>query len=755
MKYISLIAFLVSLQGFCGSITIAERGKTPQYSIILPADPTPSVRYAAEELQEYVSRITGTRLAITDSSSPLSIRLVPTDRYGDEGFNIKVDKNKNLVISGGAVRGVLYGVYEILETYGGVGWFSSWHTVVPKKDRFTIPDTLSDTQRPAFAMREPLWFDAFKPDFASHLRMNGDSMRLGDIHGGNTYRFGGGLGNAHTLPHLVPAEEFFDSHPEYFALVDGVRVRDRQLCLSNPDVLRIVTERVLERIRRDPKAKYFGVSQQDTMGYCTCEECKKIDDYEESPAGSVIHFVNKVAEAVEKEFPDKIIETLAYQYSRKPPRHVKARHNVMPCLCTIECDFYRPLDGSPYRENKAFLEDLKGWGRVTDNLYLWDYVTNFMHYDLPFANIMVLQPNLKTYRDAGVTSVFAEGAYQGRHADFAELKTYLLAKLMWNPDQDAGKLIDRFLAGYYGKAAPYVKKYLKNLHSLPRNSETQHLGIYEQVRTPILTDAFLEDALKTWLKAMRTVKDDKALLYNVRTSALSVVYTILYRRATNASKKVWCSANPQSFVPPANTAKLLALFEEILKEAGDTFLSESGLRQEKYLALIRSLNNVSIPAQGTDKVKIEEDVLHISDSAACEIVPDADATNGKAIKIPATHRKWCVTLRFDTVATDPDAEYTLRFRAKVVRRGGASGNAQAFSAGVYDDDATRTVRAKEPRLSATADGYQWYELVTWKPQDGQYFWFAPGWFDANTLRENPDLEAVYLDCLELERAGQR
>ena len=156
-------------------------------------------------------------------------------------------------------------------------------------------------------------------------------MRVGDQHGGKV-RFGSGL-FVHTFNTLCPPEEFFATNPEYFSEINGGRVKDHtQLCLTNPHVLRIVTERLLARIRQDPTAKLFSVSQNDWYNFCTCPDCKAIDDREESHAGTMITFVNKVAEAVEKEFPELWIETLAYQYTRKPPKTLKPRRNVVPRL---------------------------------------------------------------------------------------------------------------------------------------------------------------------------------------------------------------------------------------------------------------------------------------------------------------------------------------------------------------------------------------------------------------------------------------
>ena len=60
------------------------------------------------------------------------------------------------------------------------------------------------------------------------------------------------------------------------------------------------------------------------------------DEEEYSPSGSMIRFVNKVAEHFEKDYPNLMIHTFAYQYIRKPPEQTKPRDNVVVQICSIE-----------------------------------------------------------------------------------------------------------------------------------------------------------------------------------------------------------------------------------------------------------------------------------------------------------------------------------------------------------------------------------------------------------------------------------
>jgi hypothetical protein len=570
-------------------LTLATRGQPAACTIVRSAHASPSQLYAAEEFQRFTEQMTGVKLPIITDAEPLpeSAILVGDTRHtaevlgspvdlealGDDGFRLRC-LPPHLLILGGPVRGTLYGVYEVLEQFGGCRWYSTWHSVVPQLDVWRLP-ALDQTQRPAFAMREPFWYDMFDGDLAARNKANGNAMRLDDHHGGKV-RFGGGL-FVHTFNTLCPPEEFFATHPEYFSEINGQRVKDHsQLCLTHPDVLRIVTERLLARIRKDPAAKLFSVSQNDWYNFCTCAACKAIDEREASPAGTMITFVNQVAEAVEKEFPEVWIETLAYQYTRRPPKTVRPRHNVVPRLCTIECDFSHPLDQSAFEENRKFVEEIRGWSAMTDKLYIWDYTTNFRNYLGPFPNVLALQPNVKFFREHRVVGLFEQGAYQGRHGDFAELKAWLLAKWLWNPDLPAEALLADFFSGYYGAAAPLVRRYFDELHTFHRDPATQPLRIFDDVKNPVIPDSFYARAATLWQQAETAVQDSPVHSYNVRMGAIPVLYARLMRMPPADESKVDLTPERRELA-----ADLLARFEE----AKDIRISESAQHHDRTLAL--------------------------------------------------------------------------------------------------------------------------------------------------------------------------
>ena len=750
------------------AISLAERGQPPAYTLVYPANASASQTYAAEELQRFIEETTGVKLPITDDSADLPAKAIllgdtrhtetllkakpDWEKLGMDGFRLKVCP-PHLLILGGPVRGTLYGGYEVLERFAGCRWYASWHSVIPRRDAIILPDDLDETQIPAIAMREPFWYDYLKEshgDFAARNRANGNSMGLAAKHGGHSFRFGEGLWYCHTFEHLCNPDEFFDTHPEYFSEVNGKRLKyPSQLCLTNPDVLKLVTERVLEHIRKDPTAKYYGVSQNDWHNFCTCPNCKAIDDREESHAGTMVLFVNAIAEAVEKEFPDKVIETLAYQYTRKPPKFARLRHNVIPCLCSIECDFAFPLDKSPYRQNRSFIDDIKGWSEQTDQLFVWDYTTDFHAYTVPFPNVLALQDNIRFFKRNNVKLLFEQGAYQGRHGDFAELKGWLLAKWMWNPELPAETLLQDFFNGYYGKAAPYVRDYFDALHSFYRDTENRPLTIFLSPGDLAFPDEFLVRAEQLWQLAEEAVKDSPAHLYNVRMGAFPVLFTRLQREDRFGIPEVILTANPDLINPPESLRKLAKACLDRMNEAQDIRLSEGLGTHNNWRARIEALAAGPQPVKIPDdlsRVQVEERHIGLGKPGTWgAFVDDPEAEDGKAMKLFNTHFEWCAQLAFSKVAFDPGTTYELRARIKVEKKPDAEG--EAFWSGVYDETGKRGILSIEQKVGTAGDGYVWYSIGTWKPERGHYFWIGPGRFKDGKSA----IQAVYLDKLEFIR----
>jgi hypothetical protein len=275
--------------------------------------------------------------------------------------------------------------------------------------------------------------------------------------------------------------------------------------------LRLAIERVKRWMREHPEANVIDVSQSDTGYWCQCPSCKVLNDAEGSPSASIIKFVNAIAEAIEGEHPHVKVETLAYQYSRKPPKTLKPPPQRDHQALRHRVPLRPPARHLPLRGEQAVQEDLEERRKIAPTLYIWDYTTNFAHYLQPFPNLFVLQENIKYYAEHSVKGVFAEGNYSpGGNGEMAALKAYILAKLLWNPNIDVEQHVREFLRAYYGRAAEPIYSYLKLLHSQVK--ENVHVHIYDPPTAPYLNDRFLEEAEKLFDEAERLAESEEVRL---------------------------------------------------------------------------------------------------------------------------------------------------------------------------------------------------------------------------------------------------
>ena len=516
-----------------GVVTIADN-RTAQAVIVIAEDAGEPEQHAATELADFLQQITGakfdivhppaaakrSRLLVGPKAAKLAAADFSTEGLDADGIIIRTAGN-DLILAGGYPRGTLYAVYTFLEDELGCRWWSSTESTIPNKPTLNVAK-LDVRYVPRLEYREPYWFDAFDGDWAVRNKSNGHRPRLDEKRGGkHTYE-----GFVHTFNRLIPPDKYFKDHPEWFSEIKGKRTYERaQLCLTNEEMRKELIKNLKERLRKNPAATIASVSQNDWHGNCQCTKCAAIEKEEGSPAGLMLRFVNSVAADIEEEFPNVAISTLAYQYTRKPPKYVKPRDNVIVRLCSIECSFSKPLADE---RNKKFRDDIVGWSKICNRLYIWDYTTNFKHYIMPHPNLRVLGPNVKFFADHSVKGIFEQGAYTSNGAEMAELRAWVLAKLLWNPTRNGQELIDEFIAGYYGPAGPHIKAYLDVTHNAVEASE-DWLGCFEKYTAKFLSFETLSEGWAHLKAAEAPVRDNPELRFRIQVAQLPVMYTLMMR----------------------------------------------------------------------------------------------------------------------------------------------------------------------------------------------------------------------------------
>ena len=755
-------AFACAAGDAAEGLAIARRGAPADCTIVVRSDASPCERYAAEELRGFIGRQTGVELDLADDSSPLPEKAVllgdtrhtaevlggadsQVSTLGDEGFRLKVSGGRLLVL-GGSGRGPLYGVYELLERFGGCAWYSSRIEVVPRLDSFSVPGGLDEVQRPAFALRTQNGNGLRRnPRLAARNKMNLESF--GPELGGSRFRYDRVLGKCHTFEPLMPAARWFADHPEYFSEIDGRRTGFKsQLCLTNPDVRRICTEEVLKRIAESyPKGtRYYGVSQNDWNTYCRCAKCAAVDRRERSHAGTLVEFVNHIAEAVERKYPDVFIETLAYTYTRRPPARLKPRRNVHVCLCTIECDFARPIASSRSIENRWTHQSLKRWGASPAELGVWDYATDFACYLHPWPNFRSLRPNLRLYRDCGVAHMLVQNDGAGVNDIWTDLRVWLMAKWMWNPDLDEEMLLKRAFKDCFGPAASDVRLCFDELHGCPRDTKLFPMGCFEMVHAPGLPNDCIDRAA-AHLSRAADIAEGTPYAENVLRARLPIDFT----RAIRGCARPFLSRDPGS-IDAARYAEEQAgarRVASVLNSPGGLGFAGDRAWNEVFRRRICEFAERKRPTKAARRIRLEEWNLIGRMPTSFNVADDPMAHDGRAAFLPGKDEVCNAWFWMDALQTDPDGLYMPRLRIRV---DGCAPDGEAFRAGVFNrHDGTAVSGIVVPAsqiqqaTAGTGSRYIWYGLEPFTPRRGDAIWIGLAGGD-----RRPD---VWIDCLSVER----
>ena len=379
---------LLALQSHAALI---QEGKS-DYQIVLSDGAISSEVTAAKELQNFLTQITGVTLPIVQEKGSVPSILVGqspevSQALGGLDFaSLKSDEiilktvGKDIILCGERPRGSLYAVYELLETEFGVRFWSLDATDVPQKKTLELP-VLDHRYAPTLFYREG-YYDVLQhnPQFAVRARNNGHCINIPEDWGGHLTLHG----FCHTFELYLPSKTHYKDHPEWYAFRDNRRLDNySQLCLTNEEMRKALLEEILRRLRSEPNTRILDLSQNDNQLFCQCGKCEAFVKEHGNQSDLLVDLVNYVAAAIEKEFPNVMVETLAYQYTRSAPKSIFPRKNVMIRLCSIECDFGRPLDSD---SNRSFADDVRAWYKVAPVLFIWNYVTNFTKYYLPHPN---------------------------------------------------------------------------------------------------------------------------------------------------------------------------------------------------------------------------------------------------------------------------------------------------------------------------------------------------------------------------------
>jgi hypothetical protein len=684
---------------------------------------------AAHEISAYLGRLTGTvPMVKTEGEAPSGKAIFVGDTAVARAAGIEVadmrpeewivrSVDQGVLIVGGRPRGTLYAAYHYLEDACGVRWWNPWEELVPQLREIPLAG-LEMSGQPGLQYRDIyMLYGRDGGRFAARCRLNreGDATISPEYGGCRDY---GPPYHVHTFYKYIPPAKYFADHPEYFSLIDGKRQADRnQLCLSNPELRQLFIAKLRAYIQDcEAKAKaadtpppvVYDISQNDWGGQCQCAACQAIVKREgDSEAGLLIDFINEIADAIKVDYPYVYIDTLAYQYTQKPPAHIRPRDNVIIRLCDTRSNATFPITSE---ENTDFREFLRTWGQIAKNLRIWDYaVTYAKPRGLPYPSADTYAEDFRFYAEHHVEGVFTELEYPVI-ADVRDYKVWLMAKLLENPQADTGELARTFTDGFYGPAGTLFRDY----RALLRNSQNEKRA-YIAMGPGVSAFSFLDfatvsESQKLFDQGEALLAGDDVRLRRWRHARLSLDRATCARWRSLMGDWVRLGNAPADF-PLDREAIANRIRETWTEQAG---IRLAGTRREKALASMES-----------ELTKYASLPLNLAPPAEFAALPPGSVHDFTA----DLTRNWKDIVQ---VVKDPEAESGIANRLSFPNSGGEKHALEKYKLpmpwGLYNPRTKKfVVSAMITPEDVPAPGYHWYKFGTHAIEPAMYLYFFWSW----------------------------
>ncbi len=531
----------------------------------------------AEKFNGYVKMILGKELNVTNKKTKSPVIELAVNENNGSDYTFSSD-NRNIKIVADNKAHLLRGVYDFLEQFGGIKCYTS-KMIKTTSDKITFPKKKGGyvlDYNEYFEMRDTDWMSSKDDEYSRFRGFNTDVYRF-EISGqqadetdeqakqridkqtayyesmGDRTQYISGFCHTFTADFLN-STKYYDKgeNLECYALDSKGNRRRDELCLSNPKTFEIVKDEVFEilenkrethsvsgkKYKPNAPLQIISLTQSDDLTGCKCDECVKCAKEHGGYSAPNLLFVNKIAQAVKDAGYDNVaIDTFAYRYTRSAPTDIVPLDNVIIRLCTIECCASHYIDDEKCLANKAFMKDLADWSKICGRIYIWDYCTDFSYFEALFPNLNAMAHNIRIYYEHNVKGIYEEGNYtldpNNPDPEFAELRSYLISKVMQNPYCDYDAVIKEFCDGYYGEAGEYIYQFITKADTY---AARKHINIYMKPSAVLKCSKAELTELNDLFEQAKNAATGEAL-ENVKSSELCWRYYKMYKKLFEFSKR--------------------------------------------------------------------------------------------------------------------------------------------------------------------------------------------------------------------------
>ncbi len=584
---------------------------------------------AANDLSYYLEKITRTKPLILDevpeNNASVSLIKLPVGRLKDDGFIIKSDGD-DLVIIGSNDRSLLYGVFYFLDRYLGCKFLAENFEYVPEYKSRDLGE-IYDKQEPRFSYREIFIKESDDPVFSIKNLLNG---RLG-----------------HRTKDDI-AEEIYTKGIKLYTFTSEALLGEKYKCsgqydFSNKKAKKLASETLGQKLKTlDQEAEKYIVLEHEDRG----SVCKKGVGGKRSPSSLFLDYTSYIA----KEHPGYRFLHQAYLWSKKPPlNHKKLPENLGVLFAPIEADFSKPIHS---KRNGYLHKYLKRWGKKSDEIFIWHYITNFGGYIFPYPNLNALDRDIKDFsKKKYIKGLFLQGSYDTYAGELANLRVWVFAKLLWNPSLKIEDLIEEFCDYYYDKASRDVQRYIKTVERMLKKSGDK-LFVKTSINAKYLSNENLNE-LDAILSEGASKLDKESIYYDhLQALFLGIDYIRLIRGDSFDSRK----RVKERFKAYLQRHPEITSFSESVK-IDDIF---------KIIDIDRTNERIPKPARNLERAKEWFSYQEYQLELCCaDIVKDSAASDGVSAVMDGKSREWGFSLPLLDV---PEGKWDVYAEVRIQKR---------------------------------------------------------------------------------------